>query len=279
MSLTSWIAWIVALAQSVSRCAHTNFSSGGKLMNYTRIHSLVIFALSVVLFMLGTAVDLHAQAGEDVTNDRVIEMAKKGLDDDIIIAKIKTGHPKFTLTDNDLIALKQGGVSGKVVAAMLEASVLKDAIVKIDGNPVELHTLGESKVGGRLGHEVTMGIKSVKNKAYLEGQHGSVISSAQPKVEIELPPNDTIDNYIIVQMNGKGDRRELEVGAVGGAVGAKVGVRAEDIVKTSSEDLGSRHYKLTCRNQLKKGEYIVYVVGSPDTIHGIYGKGYDFTVE
>jgi hypothetical protein len=229
--------------------------------------------------MSGTVVGLCGQAGEDITNDRVIEMAKKGLDDDIIIAKIKTGHPKFSLTDNDMMALKNGGVSGKVIAAMLEASVLTAAIVKIDGNPVELHTLGEAKTGGRLGHTLTYGIKSVKNKAYLEGQHAPVIVSANPKVDIELPPNDTIDNYLVVQMNGKGDRRELEVGSVGAAVGAKVGVRAEDVVKMSTEDLRNRHYRLTCRKQLKKGEYMVYVVGSPDTIHGIYGKGYDFTVE
>jgi len=248
-------------------------------MGCTRIHSLTVLGLSVVLLTLGTVINLCGQAGEDVTNDRVIEMTKKGLDDDIIIAKIKTGHPKFSLTDSDMLALKQGGVSGKVIAAMLEASVLTSAVVKIDGNPVELHTLGEVKTGGRLGSKVTFGIKSVKAKAYLEGQHAPVISSPNPKIEIELPPNDTIDNYIIVQMNGKGDRRELEVSSMGGAVGSKVGVRAEDVVKSSTEDLGNRHYKVTCHKELKKGEYIVYVVGSPDTIHGIYGKGYDFTVE
>ncbi len=248
-------------------------------MSYTRIHSLVVLGLSVVLLMLGTVVNFYGQTGEDITNNRVIEMSKKGLDDDIIIAKIKTGHPKFSLTDNDMVVLKQSGVSGKVIAAMLEASVLTSAIVKIDGNPVELHTLGEAKTGGRLGHGVTMGIKSVKAKAYLEGQHAPVMSSPEPKIEIELPPNDTIDNYIVVRLDAKGDRRELEVASGGGTVGAKVGVRAEDVQKSSAEDLGNRHYKITCHNKLKKGEYIVYVVGSPDTTHGIYGKGYDFTVE
>ncbi len=248
-------------------------------MSCAKARSIIVFGLSVVLLMLGTVVNSYGQAAEDITNDRVIEMAKKGLDDEIIIAKIKTGHPKFSLTDNDMITLKNGGVSGKVIAAMLEASVLTAAVVKIDGNPVELHTLGEAKIGGRLGHALTYGVKSVKQKAYLEGQHAPVISGRNPKIDIELPPNDTIDNYIVVEMNGKGDRRELEVGSVGGAVGAKVGVRAEDVVKTSTEDLGKRHYRITCRKELKNGEYIVYVVGSPDTIHGIFGKGYDFTVE
>jgi len=248
-------------------------------MSLRRIHSLVVLGLTAVFIVFGAVVDLYGQAGEDITNDRVIQMSKMGLDDDIIIAKIKTGHPKFSLGDQDLMNLKKSGVSGKVVAAMLESSVLTTAAVKIDGKPVELHTLGEVKTGGRLGHSVTMGIKAVKAKAYLEGAHAPVVTSASPKIELELPPNDTIDNYIVVIMNGKSDRRELEVGSAGASVGAKVGVRAEDVMKTSSEDLGNRHFKITCRKDLKKGEYIVYIVGSPDTIHGVYGKGYDFTVE
>ncbi|HEV2178222.1 MAG TPA: hypothetical protein VGW33_13635 [Terriglobia bacterium] len=230
---------------------------------------------------LGQARGYLAQEGasEDITNDRVIQMAKMGLDDDIIIAKIKTSHTKFALADEDLVALKKAGVSAKVIAAMLESNVLTNARVKVDGNLVELHTLGQTKTGGRLGSDLTFHIKSVKEKAYLQGQHAAVISSTKPKIEVELPPSDTIDSYILVKMNGKGDRRELEVGSVGTAVGAKQGVRAEDVVKTSAESLGGRRYMMTTQNPLKSGEYILYVVGSADFTKGIFGKGYDFTVE
>lgn len=220
-----------------------------------------------------------AQSGEEITNNRVIEMTKIGLDDEIIIAKIKTGHPKFQLADEDLVALKKGGVSGKVIAAMLDASVLSTAVVKIDGKACELHTLGQAKVGGRLGNVFTGGIKSVKQKAYIPGEHSSVVVSLNPKIEIELPPNDTIDNYIVVKMDKKDDRRELEVGSAGGIVGAKSGIRAESIIKSSQENIGGRRYKITSDERLKKGEYILYVVGSIDAIKGIYGRGYDFTVE
>jgi len=242
-------------------------------MSCAKARSIIVFGFSVVLLMLGTTVNFRGQAGEDITNDRVIQMAKTGLDDEIIIAKIKTGHPKFSLTDNDIMALKKGGVSGKVIAAMLEASVLTSAVVKIDGKPVELHTLGQAKIGSRLSSASTLGIKKLKEKAYLQGRHASVIVSSNPKIEVELPPNDTIDNYIVVRMDEKGDRRELEVATIG-----KSGLSAGRVVKTSYEDLGSRHYKVTC-HELKNGEFILYVVGSPDTIHGVFGKGYDFTVE
>ena len=151
--------------------------------------------------------------------------------------------------------------------------------MKIDGNPAELHTLGQAKVGGRLGAGLSFGIKSAKQKAYLQGQHASVISSRNPNIEMELPPNDSIDNYILVRMDAKGDRRELETGSAGGVVGVKQGIRAESIVKTSYEALGGRKFKMSAHDNLKGGEYILYVVGSADFQKGIFGKGYDFTVE
>jgi len=215
----------------------------------------------------------------EIDNARVVEMTRMGLGDEIIIAKIKTTHPKFTLTDNDLVELKQANVSDKVVAAMLEASVLRDARVKIDGNPVEVHTVGQAKAGGRLGSMLTVGIKSTKSKAYLQGQHASVIVSRNPTIEIELPPKNSIDDYVVVEMDGKGDRRELEVGSGGGTVGFKHGLRADRIARTSYDPLGGRRYKMTVPAGLKSGEYILYVVGSADYDKGIYGMGYDFTVE
>ncbi|MFB3922509.1 MAG: hypothetical protein ACE145_12355 [Terriglobia bacterium] len=244
------------------------------------LHGLSVAALALVAWAIVARPSLALPPQEgDIDNARVIEMCKLGLDDEIVIAKIKTGHTKFSLGDSDLVALKQAGVSGKVIAAMLEASVLKEPHVVIDGNPAELHTLGQAKVGGRLGSSLSFGIKSVKSKAYLQGQHAAIIVSKSPNIEMELPPSDSVDNYILVVMDGKGDRRELEVGAAGGAVGAKQGIRAESIIKTSSDALGGRKFKISASQPLKSGEYILYIVGSADFQKGVFGKGYDFTVE
>ncbi|MGB6383752.1 MAG: hypothetical protein WBD25_04570 [Terriglobales bacterium] len=221
---------------------------------------------------------LRAQDTE-ITNARVIEMTKLGLGDDIIIARIKTGACEFAVSDNDLAGLKKENVSDKVIAEMLEASVLTKPRVTIDGNPLELHTIGQEKVGGRLGHDVSFGIKSVKEKAYLQGQHASVFASSTPTIQIELPPNNSIDDYILVFMDGKGDRRELEVASGGGTVGQKHGIRSDRVVKTSYEPIGGRLYKISVGQSLKRGEYIVYIIGSADYEKGIFGRGYDFTVQ
>jgi hypothetical protein len=235
-------------------------------------------ALSL-LVLLTPRVYPQSNLESEIDNARIIQMTQKGLGDDVIIARIKTASTKFSLSDDDLAELKKANVSDKVVAAMIDSTRLTVANVKIDGNPVQLHTIGEQKVGGRLGHDLTMGIKSVKNKAYIEGQHAPVIASRNPVVDVELPANDTIDNYIIVEMDGKGDRRELELGSIGGTVGEKVGIRSDRIARISATPVGGRHFKITPVQGLKKGEYILYVVGSADFQHGVYGHGFDFTVQ
>jgi hypothetical protein len=58
----------------------------------------------------------------EITNGRVVEMSKLGLDDDIIIARIKHGTCQFQIGDTDLVDLKKAGVSAKVIAAMLDVA-------------------------------------------------------------------------------------------------------------------------------------------------------------
>jgi hypothetical protein len=244
-----------------------------------RVNKVWISAFCFVWLMVAlNSAFLRAQDSE-ITNARVIEMTKLGLGDDIIMARIKTGSCKFALSDSNLGELKQANVSDKVVAAMLEASVLTRSRVTIDGNPLELHTIGQEKIGGRLGHDLSLHIKSVKDKAYLQGQHASVLVNSKPAIQIELPPNNSLDDYILVVMDGKGDRRELEVASGGGTVGHKSGIRSDRVMKTSYEPMAGRLYKMSIESPLKRGEYIIYIVGSADYEKGIFGRGYDFTVE
>ncbi|MFZ3279381.1 MAG: hypothetical protein WA182_20980 [Candidatus Sulfotelmatobacter sp.] len=240
----------------------------------------IAFCTIGTLLFFGTQVAYSQSSLEsDVDNARIIEMTHKGLGDDVIISRIKASAAKFDLSDDDLANLKKAGVSDSVVAAMIQSTQLTSPKVTIDGNPVEVRTIGEQKVGGRLGHLVTVGIKSVKNKAYLQGQHASIIASRKSVIDIQLPANDNIDNYIIVEMDDKGDRREIEMGSVGGTVGEKVGIRADRIVRTSATPVGGRRFRISPVKELKKGEYILYSVGSADFPHGVYGQGYDFTVQ
>lgn len=57
-----------------------------------------------------------------ITNARVVQMTKMGLDDDVIIARIKHGVCEFQLSDDNLMELKKDGVSARVVAAMMDSA-------------------------------------------------------------------------------------------------------------------------------------------------------------
>jgi hypothetical protein len=245
--------------------------------SFCRLVSLCVVG-TVLLFCTQFAYS-QSSIESDVDNARIIEMTRKGLGDDVVIARIKASATKFQLSDDDLAALKKAGVSDAVVAVMIQSTEVTVPKVSIDGNPVQVRTIGEQKLGGRLGHTVSLGIMSVKNKAYLQGQHASLIASRKAVIEIELPAKDNIDNYIVVEMDDKGDRREIEMGSVGGTVGEKVGIRANRIVRTSATPVGGRRFRVTPVKELKKGEYILYSVGSADFPRGVYGQGFDFMVQ
>jgi hypothetical protein len=69
-----------------------------------------------------TPASTQPPASGKITNARVVEMTKLGLDDDVIIARIKHGVCDFQLSDGDLLELKKSGVSSKVVAVMMDTA-------------------------------------------------------------------------------------------------------------------------------------------------------------
>ena len=95
-------------------------------------------------------------ASSAITNARVIELSKLGLDDDIIIAKIRNGNCQFQLGDSDLVAVKKAGVSAKVIAAMLDAgsSTAKSVTATpttAEANSVASPTAGPTTAGMYMG--------------------------------------------------------------------------------------------------------------------------------
>ena len=144
---------------------------------------------------------------------------------------------------------------------------------------IDLKTLASAKAAGRLGHIVTLGIKSVKTNAYLIGPGAKTrVKETSPSFYIRLAESFSIDEVVLVSLYAKPDRRELEVSAQQGLVGAKQGLRMEVMKPFESQEVGPRLYKIAT-NIIGKGEYLFYLVGSADTIKGIQGKGYDFGVE
>src|SRR5262252_2936267 len=68
------------------------------------------------LFLLFAVI---ASAQEALTSDAVSKIIKAGLGEGLIISMIQTQPGKYSLSSDDLVKLKQQGVSDKVLAAML----------------------------------------------------------------------------------------------------------------------------------------------------------------
>lgn len=137
-------------------------------------------------------------AAETLTNANVIELVKAGVGNEAVIAKIKSTDGNYSLTTDDLIALKNAGVSGDAIAAMIagpaEVQPTAAALSLTDINPMTPHPSGvyfidssgnrlqridptmsnQAKTGGIFGYALTMGIASMSVKVAIAGETARV---------------------------------------------------------------------------------------------------------
>ena len=71
-------------------------------------------------------------AQQALTNDSVIKMSKAGLSDDLILQTINTQPVSFSTNASDLVALKQAGLSDRVIGAMLSPHLTTAGAAKAD---------------------------------------------------------------------------------------------------------------------------------------------------
>lgn len=73
-----------------------------------------IMRIDIVMVMLA--------ADEVLTNDSVIQLLKAGIEEDLIIAKIREGQHAFDLSVSGMVALKEGGASDRLLRIMMDPS-------------------------------------------------------------------------------------------------------------------------------------------------------------
>ena len=144
-------------------------------------------------------------AAETLTNASVIQLVQAGIGNDAVIAKIKATEGKYDLGTDDLIALKNAGVPGEVIAAMIAGPSKKEAAASAmsltDIDPMTPHPSGlylidtagnrlnridptvsnQAKTGGIWGYALTGGIASMSVKVAISGEAARVVArSASP---------------------------------------------------------------------------------------------------
>jgi hypothetical protein len=180
-------------------------------------------------------------------------MTKLGLDDDVIIARIKHGSCQFALSDSDLVQLKNDGVSSKVVAAMLETVTPAAAIEPSDGKVRVFVTDSQSwesrGAGGAGGNKNGWGASS------------SFSGGARPQTaEIIKTLNERCSEFTVTNNLGKADFvivLDHEGGKGALAHRNKIAVfnrDGDDIYSDSTRELGNA-VKDACNAMVKAGKH------------------------
>jgi len=251
--------------------------------------------------------------GLGITNSRVVEMSKLGLDDDIIIAKIKNGSCDFKLEDTDLVQLKKAGVSPKVIAAMLGASSLASPSVATNKSDVPSHVTVENKVsvssengptepgmyvstsggyvkilgqsisftrsGSLLVSSMTAHIKTAKENVQLLGPHAQTVTGTNPEfyfipAKLEADAGVNAGDLVLVRLEEKPERRQFEIGAAG-AWRKSEGISLTHQVQLTRSEVRPGVYKIGPAAGLSKGEYGLYLKRGQETSPYMY----DFSVQ
>ncbi|GGD84325.1 hypothetical protein GCM10010990_38030 [Croceicoccus mobilis] len=190
-----------------------------------------------------------------------------GLGDEAIVAKIESENATFDLSTDQMIELKQKGVSSAVIAAMLSTGANSKPEYSLDSaDPMVPHPAGvyllqgsgsdarmkrmnatvsnQAKTGGILGYALTGGIASASVKVAIQDETAPVQSTTKPVFYFFFDNasdasasnawasglNTTVQSpaeFTLVELKQKKGRREARVGSMNIA-GAKSGVMDKD---------------------------------------------------
>ena len=269
-------------------------------------HRSAIAGLFAMFFLFVAACVAGDQEGATLrkrfTNQDVIEMAKVGLSDDVIITKIRQAYEagtdavSFDTSVDGLKALKAANVSDSVIKVMINPApppatvVAGTSPVSVNQNlpPPEVgvywrdegkfvlvqgQAVTNTKTGGKAGSFFTNGLRNQHWDATIEGNTSkNVVRDRQPIFYLYVPDGDDSSDYLLIKLNKKSDHREFQIGSFGGITGGKSGVQKDKEVLFHAEHIGIRVYKITLNEALKPGEYAFFMgTGQSNTMAGAHG--------
>jgi hypothetical protein len=144
-----------------------------------------------------------------------------------------------------------------------------------EGKPVriDLKLLLALKGGGaKLGKVM---LKKDKGLAYLVGPAAKTrTTEPSPVFYLRLPEGKGIEEIVLIALDRKAERRELETGPAA----PKPELKSEAIRPLETVEVAPQLFRLT-PSKLAAGEYLFFQIGSADPAKGSAGKGFDFGVD
>ena len=232
-----------------------------------------------------------------LTNDTIIRMSKAGLEDTVIVQTIQTQPSAYDTAPEDLIALKNAGVSQKVIAAMQARSAgltirpgandvspapLAAGVDEIgvyyqdkDGQWVPLRTERvQFKSSGWLKNAATDGLVKQDMNGHLDGPKSPLTLATGVHILIYTPPGTQAEEYDFLRLDQHSGSRDFRV-KTGGLFHSETGSQRNDL-EFHPVKVAKSMYTFTVPVDIEKGEYGVLPPGSSN-VPGLSNAGKIFT--
>jgi hypothetical protein len=238
-----------------------------------------------------------------VTNDQVVRMVKAGLDEQIILQTISEQPGRYDVLPDDLITLKDAGVSPRVISAMQARAT--GLTVRLDSTPGkpgkgvvpgpvapaldEIGVYYHDKSGdwvplktervvfkqsGWVKNALSDGFIKRDMNGHLEGPKSPLILPTGVDILIYAPAGTSADEYDFLRLEPHKDSRDFRT-LTGGLLSSESG-SARDELEFHPERIGTQMYIFTVPKDIIKGEYGVLPPGAANQ-RGLADTGKIFT--
>jgi hypothetical protein len=246
---------------------------------------------AVFLTLLSTV----AFSQQPMTNDEVLKLVKAGMGDDLIVNMINARPGAYSLSADEMIVLKTGGVSDKVMSAMLlKTSGLSASPAPAASSAGPVHEIGvyynkagvwtevepeviNFKSGGVLKSMATDGIIKGDTNGNIKGAHSKLDLKTPVELLIYAPEGVAATEYQLLLLHSQSNSREFRT--VTGGVFHKSGGASRDSIEFEAKKIAARTFAITL-SAVKGGEYGLLPPSAGDSTgsSGRLGKLYTFHV-
>lgn len=251
------------------------------------------FQTLIMLAVLSAAAPISANEAAFST-DSIVKLVKSGLGDEAVIAKIRADDISLDLSVDQMIALKDQGVSSAVIAALIEPRGPSAPVMSLDSpDPMVPHPAGvyflsgtgeaarmvkmnptvsnQAKTGGIWGYALTGGLASMSIKATIPNETAKIRTSVRPVFYFFFDQSNDVQasnawegganvsvtspaEFSLVALTQKKGRREARVGSTN-IGGAKIGVMDKDRIPFDYTEVRPGVFRVEATNIPGAGEY------------------------
>ncbi len=260
-----------------------------------------ILAKAVLVCFLLSGSCLSQQLSKRMTNQDVIDMVSLGLSDEVIMEKLRSSNGSdFDTSVPALRALKAANVSDVVIRVMInptlalaparfstgtqpKASTTDTSLVPEPG-VYAIHNDRPAEVPPEIVNWQTGGVaKSTFSLGIVKGdKNGKVARATSPtqlstpiEFLIRTPEGTSVEEYQLLRLHRKGDRREFR-SVTGGVLHVSGGAQRDDLT-FQPEKIGLRTWRISLPD-LTNGEYGFLPPGMESASISASGKMFTFSV-